>query len=57
MKRSKKREKDLEKEADDKKALLYEKSQYEAKLQLLASELENLTRALQSKHSENEELK
>ncbi|KAL4493960.1 hypothetical protein ABPG72_021977 [Tetrahymena utriculariae] len=57
VKRSKKREKELEKESDDKKVLLYEKSQYEAKLQLLASEIENLTRGLQQKQTENEDLK
>jgi len=49
VKRSKVRAGELEKEADDKKGLQYEKSQLEARLQMYSSEMESVSRSLQQK--------
>ena len=57
VKRSKARAGELEKEADEKKGLLYEKSQLEARLKMYASEIEQTNRNLQQKQAEIEELR
>lgn len=56
-KRLRTRQGELEREVDSKKSILYEKQQLEGRLQLYVNEIDQMSRALEAKTLEIEELK